>query len=151
MTQRSNARPGFGVQFLVGQGDSPETFVELAEVIDVPGLGHTVVTDEVTHMGSPNGVAEYIKVGVKEGKSFTLPMNFVADYAAQKAFFDSLITEAGDGRHNYRIKFTDVSGTYITFEAIASDTTINHAQRAKADCAVTFQPSGPWSWGVTTP
>jgi hypothetical protein len=141
---RSNANPGFGIKFYVGNTDSPVVFTELAEVQEITGIGAQHITDEVTHMSSPNGWAEFIGTGVKEQKPFTLPMNFVADYAAQKQLLNERL-ESG-GRHYYKIKFTDAAETELVFEAIIADVDINHAQRAAADCNVQFRPSGQYAW-----
>lgn len=144
----SNARPGFGVQFQISNGDSPETFDPMAEITDVPGVGTTHRTDEVTHMSSPGGWAEYIGLGVKEGKSFTLALNFVADDADQILLYRTRL-ESGV-KANYRIQFTDVSNTTLTFEAIITDSDIGHARDSKADLSITVQPSGPYAWGTAS-
>ena len=146
---KSRANPGFGVKFQVGDGDSPELFVTEAEVTDVPGFGVTHRTDEVTHMSSPEGWAEYIKLGIKEGKSFTLALNFVADSTSQKALYQTRVE--GKAAHNYRIVFTDDQETSVTFEALIVDIDINHARDAKADLSISIQPSGKFYWLALNP
>ena len=140
----SRANPGFGVQFQVGDGGSPETFATMAEVLSVSGVGTTHRTAEVTHMTSPDGWAEHIGLGVKEGKAFTLGLNFVADDAAQVALYQTRV-ESG-GRHNYRVIFTDAGDSQMTFEAIITDTTIGHERDAAADMSISILPSGGFTW-----
>jgi hypothetical protein len=145
---KSRANPGFGVKFMMGNGASPEVFAELAEITDLPGFGTTHRTDEVTHMSSPNGWVEHIGLGIKEGKAFTLNLNFVADDVDQIALFQTRV-ESG-GKHNYKIQFTDDDDTNVTFEAIISDTDIGHPRDAKADLSVTVLPSGGYAWDAST-
>lgn len=145
---KSRANPGFGVKFKMGDGNSPEQFTEIAEIVDVPGIGTTHRTDEVTHMSSPGGWAEHIGLGVKEGKAFTLALNFVADDEDQIALYQTRV-ESG-GKHNYQIAFTDDDATTLTFEAIINDTDISHPRDAKADLSVQVLPSGGYTWGAST-
>lgn len=145
---KSRANPGFGVQFKFGDGASPEVFTAISEIIDVPSIGTTHRTDEVTHMSSPGGWAEHIGLGVKEGKAFTLAMNFVADDPDQIALYQTRV-ESG-AKVNYQIVFTDDELTTLTFEAIVQDTDISHARDSKADFAVQVQPSGPYNWSAST-
>lgn len=144
---KSRANPGFGVQFLFSNGDSPETFTGMAEIADLPGFGVTHRTDEVTHMSSPSGWAEHIATGVKEGKAFTLALNFVADDPHQIALFQTYINSGA--KRNYKIIFTDEDNTHVIFEAIVNDVDISHPRDAKADMNVSFLPSGAYSWGTT--
>jgi hypothetical protein len=142
---KSRANPGFGVQFQVGDGDSPELFVTEAEITDVSGFGTTHRTDEVTHMSSPDGWVEHIKLGVKEGKAFNLSLNFVADSTSQRALYQTRVE--GKDKHNYKIIFTDEDETYVIFEAIIADTDIAHPRDAKADLTIQVLPSGGYEWG----
>ncbi len=107
------------VAALTGGVDGAENFIDLGEITDVPGFGVSHRTDEVTHMSSEGGWAEHIGLGIKEGKSFTLPMNFVADDQQQRELYQSRV-ESGE-LHNYRIVFTDDAGTFVTFGAIIND------------------------------
>lgn len=124
-----------------------ELFPAMAEITDVPGLGATHRTDEVTHMGSIEGWAEHIALGVKEQKSFTLALNFVADDADQKKLFQDRIASGVEG--NYQIKFTDDLGTLLTFAAIITDTDISHSRDSKADLAISVLPTGKPVWTVS--
>jgi hypothetical protein len=144
----SRANPGFGIKFKMGNGASPEVFDEIAEVVDVPGVGVTHRTDEVTHMSSPGGWAEHIGLGVKEGKQFSLAMNFVADDVDQIALYQTRV--ASGGKHNYQILFTDDDSTTLTFEAIISDVEMSHSRDSKADLTVQVLPSGQFNWDAAT-
>jgi len=141
----SNANPGFGILFAVGDGASPEDFSNvLAEITNVSGFGTSHRTAEVTHMTSPDGWVEHIKLGVKEGKAFTLALNFVADDVDQVSLFQTRLE--GTEKHNYQITFTDDSGSAVIFEAAITDSDITHDRDSKADMTVSVLPSGAYSW-----
>lgn len=144
MPAKSRANPGFGVEFRMGTGASPETFPALMEIADLPGFGTSHRTDEVTHMGSPDGWVEHIALGIKEGKAFTLALNFVADNADQKKLFRQRVEDGT--KWNYQIQFTDEEDTTVTFEAIINDVDISHPRDAKADINVSVLPSGGYAW-----
>ena len=146
--RKSRANPVFGVEFRMGDGASPEVFAPMMEIVDVPGVGTTHRTDEVTHMGSPGGWVEHIGLGIKEGKPFTISGNFVADDADQIALYRTRV-ESG-GKHNYQIQFTDEDLTTLTFEAIITDADIGHSRDSKADFAYNVLPSGPYAWSSGT-
>jgi len=144
---KSRANSGYGVLFEIGDGQSSETFTAIAEVTGVTGFGTTHRTSEVTHMTSPDGWVEHIGLGIKEGKAFSLNLNFVADDADQKELFQDRV-ESG-GKHNYRITFTDEEDTNVTFEAIITDTDIGHERDSHATMSVQVLPSGGYTWDST--
>lgn len=140
----SNANPGFGCTFAIGDGASTEAFTVMAEITSISGFGTTHRTDEVTHMTSPNGWAEHIGLGVKEGKAFTLALNFVADDAQQISLYQTRV-ESGS-INNYRIAFTDDGASTCTFAGIISDVDINHERDSKADATITVLPTAGYTW-----
>lgn len=145
----SQANSGFRCYFQISNGDSPETFRTLSEVIDVPGTSESQFIEEVTHMGSPNGNVEKIALGLSEQAPFTLPMNFVADNTDQILLLRTRIREKV--QRNYRIVFTDANQTHVTFNAFVSNFEINHMQKSKADLSIEFTPTGGYTWGAITP
>lgn len=141
----SNANPGFGVEFRIGDGASSETFTAIAEVLAVNGVGVTHRTSEVTHMGSTGGWAEHLALGVKEGKPFTLNVNFVFDDTNQAA----LLTACQNGtKGNYQIGFTDDAGSNVTFAAIINDLDWNHDRDSQAQGTISVLPSGAHTFGT---
>jgi len=141
---KSRANSGFSCYFQIGDGDSPEGFTTLAEVVDVPGISESQFIEEVTHMASPNGKVEKIAIGLSEQAPFTLPMNFVADDANQVILIQQKINERTQS--NYRVIFTDALQTYVTFSAFVSNFEINHTQKSKADLSIEFTPTGGYAW-----
>lgn len=139
----SNARPGFGVTLQYHDGGSPGSYIDVAEITGIPGVGTTVRTSEVTHMQSPGGWAEHIGTGVREGKSFTVPVNFIADDTSHVLLFQ---TRSDGSRNEYRITFTDVGTTTLTFNAIVTESDISHERDSHATGSITFLPSGAFTW-----
>jgi len=129
---------------LSGGTNGAVTWSELGEITDVPGIGASHRTDEVTHMSSPNGWAEHIGLGVKEQKAFTLALNFVADDTQQILLYQTRIA-SGD-KNTYKIVFTDELATGLVFDAIVSDTDMGHPRDGKADASYQFQPTGEPTW-----
>lgn len=141
----SAANPGFGITLGIGDGASSEVFTNLlSEIISVGGVGtsHNVV--EVTHMSSTGGWREYLGTGVKEGKEFTVNVNFVADQANQITLYQTRV-EAGS-KNNYQLTFTDDGSSTLTFSAIVSDIDISHERDSQAQATITFRPSGAYTW-----
>lgn len=131
---------------LAGGTAGAEVFTPIAEITGVPGVGSTQRTSEVTHMTSEDGWAEHIALGIKEQKSFTVPLNFVADDPTQIEIFRN--RSGSKVGHNYQIKFTDDSVTTLTFFAFIVDTDIGHDRDSHAQGAFTFLPSGKPEWDL---
>ena len=140
----SKANPGFGCTLAIGDGTTTEGFTVIAEVTGIPGFGTTQRTSEVTHMSSPNGWVEHIGLGLKEGKAFTVPLNFVADDTQHIQLFQTLV--ASGAKNNYQISLTDDSSSTVTFGAIVQDTDITHDRDSHAQGSVTFLPTGAFTW-----
>ena len=138
----SNANPGFGALFKIGDGATTEAFTTLAEVSGIPGFGTTQRTSEVTHMQST--AVEHIGLALYEGKAFTIPLNFVADNSQQVTLIQTRVQDGS--KHNYQIAFTDDSSSTVTFSAIVSDADINHDRDSHAQASITFLPTGGYTW-----
>lgn len=131
---------------LAGGAAGAEIFTPIAEITGVPGVGVTQRTSEVTHMTSEEGWAEHIALGVKEQKSFTIPLNWVADDPTQIEIFRNRV--ASKVGHNYQIQMTDDSITTLTFFAFIVDSDIGHDRDSHAQAATTFLPSGKPEWDI---
>lgn len=77
----SEAMLGYGTKILLGDGGSPQTFVEIAEVGDFED-GDTMELVEVTNHQSPNRRREYI-AAMEDGAEMTLPMNYIPSHPTQ--------------------------------------------------------------------
>jgi hypothetical protein len=69
----SEAQLGYGTKLRMGDGGSPQSFVEIGEVGDFED-GDTIELVEVTNHQSPNSRREYI-AGLKDGAEISFPVN----------------------------------------------------------------------------
>lgn len=73
---------GYGAQIEIGQGDSPETFVAVADVVSItPGDMATAVIDK-THLRSPEAHREKL-AGIRDSGPFTLRGNWRPGHGSQ--------------------------------------------------------------------
>jgi len=73
---------GYGAELLVGQGDSPESFVSVADVVSItPGDMTTAVIDK-THLRSPAAHREKL-AGIRDSGPFTIRLNWRPTHGSQ--------------------------------------------------------------------
>jgi len=135
----STAFDGYGIIFGIGDGTSSESFVDVAEIIDVSGPGFSRDTIDVSHSGSPNHYREFI-AGFKDGGEVTLTMNMTqADYTSFLAKFDS------DAANNFKITIPDSNFTTlptILFSGIVTGVETEYSIEDKVTANVTIKVTG---------
>ena len=95
-------------------GDSPDTFADLPEVIEISGFGQSNDLVEATHFGS-NGVREYIN-GLSDGQEVSITCNRLPDNTVQT----NIIADVGNKViRTYRITEADGRGNNETFSFAA--------------------------------
>lgn len=115
------ARTGLGTKLYRGDGAVSETFTALPEVLDVNGPGTSLMTEDATHMESPNGYVE--KIGtVKEAGTVTFQMHLQDNEAllvALQADLDApnlrnfrLVHPSGTRRKSYAAWVTSIEPSY---------------------------------------
>jgi hypothetical protein len=73
---------GYGSQLMVGQGDSPETFVAIADIEEIqPGDMSTAVIEK-THLRSPEAHREKL-AGLRDSGPFTIMGNWRPTHGSQ--------------------------------------------------------------------
>ena len=73
---------GYGAELQVGQGDSPETFVSVADVVSItPGDMTTAVIDK-THLRSPEAHREKL-AGIRDSGPFSMRLNWRPTHGSQ--------------------------------------------------------------------
>lgn len=80
-TYAGSADIGYNSEFLIGQGDSPETFVALKDVIEVDMGGFDADIYEKTHLKSP-GRAKEKGAGLSDYDDITVRCNYNRDPAS---------------------------------------------------------------------
>ena len=99
-----------GYTFSRSNGDSPDTYAEFPEVIEISGFGQSNDLVEATHFGS-NGVREYIN-GLSDGQEVTITCNRLPDNSVQ----GNIIDDVGLKRiGTWQIGETDANGNAETF------------------------------------
>ena len=121
-------------------GDSPDTFADLPEVIEISGFGQSNDPVEATHFGS-NGVREYIN-GLSDGQEITITCNRLPDNTVQT----NCIADVGNkiGR-TWRITEADGRGNSetFTFHAVPMSWGIGPQVDDRATIAFGIKISGP--------
>lgn len=144
MANESNAIAAFKSSISIGNGQSTEVFTKFAEIRDIPGFGHTHRTVEVTPINIVGNFAEYIGTGLNEGKTFTVPFNYVPGSSQQQNLIE---TKSEDGSiNNYRIEFP--GGRYVQFGAILDDVNIDANRDEALSGSIRFRPTGSYVWGT---
>lgn len=147
MSNESNAVAAFQSSISIGDGASPEVFTKFAEIRDIPGIGHTHRTVEVTPINITGNFTEYIGTGLNDGKPFSVPFNLVVTDSQQQ---DLLETKSEDGSiNNYRIEFANSGGRYVQFCAILDDITMDLNRDEAQQGTIRFRPTGQHIWGTT--
>jgi len=108
----TDAAIGYGSEFRLGDGASPETFTALAEVINITPPSDTVDIIDATHMQSPNRTRESIEGLIDPGEC-SIELNFVPGGPAD----DAIQTwKSTGGVRNCQIKFPN--GVTWTFSGL---------------------------------
>jgi len=138
----SNAFIGHGTQFQRGDGNDPESFTTIAEVLDISEISETAALVEVTSLESPGGRREYIH-GLEDGAEITIQMNFVPDDESQVG-----LREDKDNRvkRNFRILWPDTNTTSAAFTAIVIGFSVTTPIDDKVTVSVTLKITSPITW-----
>lgn len=94
----TTASIGYGAQFAIGNGATPEVFTKVAEVTSLTPPGFTRDAEEATHLESPDQYKEYIGSLFDTG-DVSVTLNFVP--SATDALYAAMHADAG----NYQITF----------------------------------------------
>jgi hypothetical protein len=92
---------GHGSKFEIGDGGSPEVFLEVAEVTGITPPAFSRDVPDATHMASPEKWREFIP-GLRDAGECTMTMNFIPGGAGQDAIIGNF---TDDVQGNYRIIF----------------------------------------------
>jgi hypothetical protein len=104
----TGAKLGYGSLLKRGNGASPEVFVTIAEMHDIPDLGSEAALVEVTNFDSPLSTREYIS-GLLDGIQFTVTGNCRLDSQTQ---LDVIADHNNKVLRNYQIHLTSPQGIW---------------------------------------
>ena len=129
-----------GYTFSRSNGDSPDTYADFPEVIEISGFGQSNELVDATHFGS-NGTREYIN-GLSDGQEFTVTSNRLPDNSVQA----NAISDVGNRLvRTYKITETDGRGNTetFTFAAVPMSWGVGPQVDDRATVAFGFKISGP--------
>lgn len=92
---------GHGSKFEIGDGGSPEVFLEVAEVTGITPAAFSRDVPDATHMASPEKWREFIP-GLRDAGEASVTMNFIPGGAGQDAIFAAFTR---DTQTNFKITF----------------------------------------------
>ncbi|GAD55491.1 phage tail tube protein [Limimaricola cinnabarinus] len=123
---------GFGAIFGI-EGDTPGTYVPVAEVTAITPPSRSREAIEATHLNSPDQYAEFI-AGIMRGGEAGFTMNFVPNAT------DTLVTAFEAGKGKYQITFPN--GVKLQFGGVFTNYEIDEITNEKMSATCTFQQSG---------
>lgn len=128
-----------GTKLQRGNGDGPpETFTDVAEVLDFDGPGGESSEIEVTHLQS---TAKEYKIGLKDPGDFTFNVNLIPDDASQlglQSDHDTRVTR------NFKLILSD--GTVGTFAALVRRFRRSGAKDDVVKANITLRITGDIAW-----
>jgi hypothetical protein len=132
-----------GTYISKGNGLSPETFTEIAEVVSIAGPNETSETLDFTHLRSTGGYREK-KQSFKDAGEVALTLNFIPDNATQNHITGLRAEYQVGGVKNYKITYPDTS--YVIFAAYVSAIGQTANVGEKLALTVTLTVTGATSW-----
>ncbi|GLQ36751.1 hypothetical protein GCM10007908_03710 [Rhizobium albus] len=134
---------GYGSEFRLGDGASPEVFTPVAEVNNITPPSDTVDVIDATHMASPNRTREFIEGLIDPGEA-SFEMNFVPGGPGDEAIQE---WKATGGRRNCQIKFGNTNVIW-TFAGILTGYEPDVPTDDKMTATVTIKVTGSYVSGV---
>lgn len=118
---------------LTGGADGTHTYQEIQGVGDVelPGLGRTTI--DITSHSSPGAFAEYLKGKVRDGREFTMPLNFDPDDTVHQALADA---EESDDPVVMQFQFDEAPSLNFESDVLVLDIPKSFAVRGKLESSV---------------
>ena len=146
----SEAMSAQGTYISKGNGTSPETYTEIAEVVSIGGPNETSEEIDVTHLRSPGAYREFIQ-SFKDGGELPLELNFIPSNATQ----DSVTGIRADYQanpqpiKNWQITYPE--GTTCSFAAFVKNVSAPASVGAKLALNVTLRIVGAVAWAEGSP
>ena len=130
---------GYGTKFQTGDGNSPETFTDLAFVTGLSGPGLSRDSIDVSHMQSPDAWREFI-AGMKDAGEVSMEMNFRPGGTAFLACLAEFNLASASSTKTRKIVWPDTSE--LEFEAFITGFEAEAPLDDKQAVSVTFKITG---------
>jgi hypothetical protein len=138
---------GYGSVFQIQTENSPDNYVDMAEVISITPPTFTLDQVDVTHMTSPNRNREFIS-GLNDPGECSFDMNFVPGSTSDDRLFELLNLPTGTNRRrNCRISYPTGVTWSFSGELTGYEPTVPVDDKMTA--TVTFKVSGQVTVGTT--
>lgn len=137
----TNAQLGFGVQFLRGNGASPEIFTSIGELLEASPPSLSRGTVDGTHHGSPERYQEFIS-GLRDGGEVSIRIHYT------DAAYTTLLADFNDNDSvNYRVAGPSDAGVAgagdkWTFTGFMTEVPVEMPLDDRMTIAATFKVSG---------
>jgi hypothetical protein len=143
----SNALLGYGSVFQIQTENSPDNYVDIAEVISITPPTFNLDQIDVTHMQSPNRNREFIS-GLNDPGECSFDVNFIPGNSTDDRMFELLALPTGASRaRNCRISYPNGVTWSFLAELTGYEPTVPVDDKMTA--TVTFKVSGAISVGTT--
>jgi len=109
----ADALSSFGTLMKIGDGDEPENFTTIAEVLDINGIGFTLDTTDITSHDSPDAIEEVIP-GILRTDPITFTIQFVPTEATHSYSTGLLADMMNRTKRNFQMVFPDAAATTWT-------------------------------------
>ncbi len=143
----SVAMLGYGSVFQIQTENSPDNYVDMAEIISITPPNFSLDQVDVTHMTSPSRNREFIS-GLNDPGECSFDMNFVPGSTSDDRLFELLNLPTGASRRrNCRVSYPN--GVTWTFSGELTGYEPTVPVDDKMTATVTFKVSGAISVGTT--
>lgn len=123
-----------GFMFEVGEGNSPETFLEVKEITNFSGFDGQAAEIDVTHLQS---TAKEFLMGLQDFGQFNIDVNYLAADPGQQ---ELRAIKATRSKRLFRCTFSDSSTA--TFEAYVLSNPVSGGVDAKVDGSFALRITG---------
>ncbi len=144
----SQARLGYGMRLLKGDGASPEVFQDVLEVIDINPPGLTRNTVQTTHHLSPDGYHEFI-AGFKDAGEVAFTVNWVPDHPTQNEVTGVLGMFENGQRGNFKMVIPTLPREVWQFRAMLTNYSPATPLEDRMTCDITLKISGRVNFNAT--
>ncbi|OWU77600.1 phage tail tube protein [Marinibacterium profundimaris] len=127
----SNADIGYGSDFGI-EGETPGTYVNVAEVTRIKPVGYTREEEDATHLQSPDMIKEFIPALME-----LTPVEFDLNWVPSES--DAMVDEIFAGGGNYQI--TAPNGVRMQFSGFFLSYEPGELTNGKMSATVTVRPT----------
>lgn len=140
----TSATSGYGVKLKRGDGGGPETFTDIAEVMDIEGPSLKMDLADATNQDSAGRFKEFVPT-LLDGGEVGLTLNFLPADATQSYSAGVLQDMINRTKRNFKIVFSNAGSTAWTFAAyvteFAPSAPVGERLTAKVTLKLTGQPT----------